>query len=1106
MADKFAQAVIEFVTDASRFMSGTDAIEKRSADLQQSFGKVGKSLLSAFALPVTAAGAVAMIGKLGAEAIEAAGRIVDLSNKTGISTEEIQRMEYAARLTGTSVEALASASYKLGINLQSATDPASDVGVALARIGLSLEDIKKLNPEQQFNVVVEALSHLKSVTEQNMVGQALFGKQFAEIGGAIRDGYVPALKGATVATDDQVRALKAAGEEWEKFKATVTSSALLAFGSIAANIRSVHTAVTAAAADVGSLTQAERRHFESISSWIPGQTAMLQRAFLVGVQQRREAAAAADAETRATIGTTAAVTDYTRALAGVRREVAGLTPAQKAQIDAAVKLGVANKDLAVQVGVSEAALRLYVTQANAAAGATKKAADAGVIWGDGLSALQKLQVEFNIELDETDHGAAAAAEAMGFLNDEIARARGEAISTIPTLDELGVKVRNLGVGGVGASPFQFNLSPGVTPQAPFDPKFMPLPTSAWSTAISGWASQLPSQIARAFEGGGGWRGAFQAGASSLGSSLGGALFGQAGVSGFAKNLSGWFGQVVSAAGPIIGALAGPLIGKLLGALAKPEYKKIAQDIGRQWGIAISDGLAQQIEKDAKELFGKDRVAASLFNLSSIIGEAGGLSEQNLPQMTAKLRDVFSMIETHQFTIAQGAKVIDDNWAAFVAAGTDGNGRLSASLKEIIALNERFGLQSKAIAEYLRGQAQAAMTGFGAVVAAAAQATTNWHTVGEEVKNAQKNLDDLKASGKATETELAAAHERLARALADQAKNAAGAKTELSDLGIQALAAYNAAIKSGMDPAAALASIHPALETLRQAYKDLGLPIDDAALSALLLQDTIASGNPALMSGVSGLTQSFIALSNMGLLNAETFAAMQRSGAQMYTRLQAAAAAAGQTGEAGTRAALAPMQTYLHEAEKAAKELGIPLDDNTAELIRQSKELGIWKDAGKTAAEQQIDSLNTLNQTMEKFGKLIEGIFDKAAGNPFAGWQPPGAPGVPDGGTSGSPEGTTPVYPQAAGGDFLVRHPTLFLAGDTGLERATFTPAGQGGQYGGAPAIIRVEPTVNMHIAGSVIAEQDLAKTVAKAFNSGGEAYEAMVRLIGQVRPGVSGAL
>jgi hypothetical protein len=50
---------------------------------------------------------------------------------------------------------------------------------------------------------------------------------------------------------------------------------------------------------------------------------------------------------------------------------------------------------------------------------------------------------------------------------------------------------------------------------------------------------------------------------------------------------------------------------------------------------------------------------------------------------------------------------------------------------------------------------------------------------------------------------------------------------------------------------------------------------------------------------------------------------------------------------------------------------------------------------------------------------------------------------------GFPTGTAPSFggAQATGGDYMVTRPTLFLAGEAGAERATFTPAGRGGAGG-----------------------------------------------------------
>jgi len=57
--------------------------------------------------------------------------------------------------------------------------------------------------------------------------------------------------------------------------------------------------------------------------------------------------------------------------------------------------------------------------------------------------------------------------------------------------------------------------------------------------------------------------------------------------------------------------------------------------------------------------------------------------------------------------------------------------------------------------------------------------------------------------------------------------------------------------------------------------------------------------------------------------------------------------------------------------------------------------------------------------------------------------------VPDGINDGTMQ--VDPYPQALGGDYMVTKPTLFLAGEAGPERATFTPQGKGRQTSGGSA-------------------------------------------------------
>ena len=59
----------------------------------------------------------------------------------------------------------------------------------------------------------------------------------------------------------------------------------------------------------------------------------------------------------------------------------------------------------------------------------------------------------------------------------------------------------------------------------------------------------------------------------------------------------------------------------------------------------------------------------------------------------------------------------------------------------------------------------------------------------------------------------------------------------------------------------------------------------------------------------------------------------------------------------------------------------------------------------------------------------------------------------------------PAHPQADGGDYIVRKPTLFLAGEAGTERATFTPLGRGG----SPASSGGDTHIHVHVpAGTTL--------------------------------------
>jgi hypothetical protein len=300
----------------------------------------------------------------------------------------------------------------------------------------------------------------------------------------------------------------------------------------------------------------------------------------------------------------------------------------------------------------------------------------------------------------------------------------------------------------------------------------------------------------------------------------------------------------------------------------------------------------------------------------------------------------------------------------------------------------------------------------------------------------------------------------------QSELAQGAKQQLADLGIQAVASFGAAMVAGKSYSEALALIGPGAATLGESYRVLGLSVEDVGLKHLILQSTVAKGNPELIAAASGLGSSMQGLAQLGMLNVSAFEAMQRTGAAMYARLQ------GEVGALGgdSRDALLPMQDFLRQAAIQAELLGIPLDDNTQRLIDQSRELGLWKEQGVSAQDKLIAGMQTMVEKVDQlltkmlgFSGAINGLPSRRdieiniTENVTRNVRESGGGGVDWGG------------PQALGGDYRVTRPTLFLAGEAGPERVTFNPEAQ--QRGDSGTSERLERMI-----------QDLPRAIKVAFS------------------------
>ncbi len=182
------------------------------------FGASFARLTSAFAAASLIDRAVGSLVGWAGEAFASAAATADLAEKTGLSTDEIQRMAFVADQTGSSVDAFTTASFKLGIALATGNDSAKS---AVEALGLSFESLKAARPEEQFNLVMTALGNLSSEQERARLGTVLFGKGFADLAAAAAQGYGEMAAGAVLMSKETIAAADAFDDSWGTAKLTL---------------------------------------------------------------------------------------------------------------------------------------------------------------------------------------------------------------------------------------------------------------------------------------------------------------------------------------------------------------------------------------------------------------------------------------------------------------------------------------------------------------------------------------------------------------------------------------------------------------------------------------------------------------------------------------------------------------------------------------------------------------------------------------------------------------------------------------------------------------------------------------------------------------------
>jgi TP901 family phage tail tape measure protein len=471
-----------------------------------------------------------------------------------------------------------------------------------------------------------------------------------------------------------------------------------------------------------------------------------------------------------------------------------------------------------------------------------------------------------------------------------------------------------------------------------------------SDGFAASVASIPLTIIDAFTGGGGLSGALKAIGTQFGSQLGGSVFSAFGTRmGEAARKSGSkiMGSLSGMMGPIgaaIGALAGPMVDGIIKIFSgQTTQERITEAVGDTWGHAISEGLAETIAETADEI-GSDW-GGMMVHLADIFKEAGGIIEFGLKKAIRKTRDLFSAIQMGTLTVEQASLSFGSSFQ-MISEEILSTGRIaSREFRELITLQQEFGLESAEVLQFIEGQSARVFTGLATMIVPlqdetqklADKFTASAEAIQankDEVANLTAERDALQQGTEEWEQADIRLNEALGRGnellqyqnvlIEEQRILASDNKDELEAFGVIAVGAFGAAVQAGVGFVEAARLAEPAISAISTSFSNLGITSENVAFQHLARWNELILQNEDLVNAVDAFDDVLVGLSMTGGLTGESLESMGQLAGDQFDRLIAAGFTVDE--------ALVMMGPNIFALVDAYEQLGVPIDEDTQKLL------------------------------------------------------------------------------------------------------------------------------------------------------------------------------
>jgi hypothetical protein len=143
--------------------------------------QTAKSAISGLAVGAAIAAGVGAAIRGMYSAMEAGGALVDLSARTGVAIDKLMVLEMAFKQAGMGAEDVGPAIAKLQKSIAAASQGNAEAASKFVKLGISINDIQNLSPDEQFAKIGGAIGKIGNPTERAAAAMDVFGKSGAKL-------------------------------------------------------------------------------------------------------------------------------------------------------------------------------------------------------------------------------------------------------------------------------------------------------------------------------------------------------------------------------------------------------------------------------------------------------------------------------------------------------------------------------------------------------------------------------------------------------------------------------------------------------------------------------------------------------------------------------------------------------------------------------------------------------------------------------------------------------------------------------------------------------------------------------------------------------------